>query len=347
MAKPNSGGPAELKTGYGASVMDVLTENLTAWYEQWAATIATIVAVIALFKSMSKEIQQLVSSDWRWKGWAIISRLYRKANTLYRVSRAKSVMRRTLEGSSVRIGIQVYDNCLRDDPSKSTRGQLEEITPAKPLWLNDHYVATALESLSNEGGVAKAKRYSVKSWPPNLEAYDFIPVKPDGSACEEALRIETNDRCVAYQFFDYCPKPSRFEPQYTAETVSPRKTKFQTAFPLKDMATPCELCWEKEYREKDIRTLVDNITRYDLANIATLEITGTKGELQKTIAETCIESQCQAEAKLIKPVVKQAIDIRQRQIARCTSRLPYEWLEGEKEELVATVKEYIKSQTVQ
>lgn len=326
--------------------MDILTEIWTAWNEQLGATIATILAVIALLKSMSKETQDLVSSVWRWKGWEIVFKLYKKAETAYRVRRAKSVMRRTLEGKSLLIGIQVYDNCLRSDLDKSTRSQLEEITPAKPSWLNDYYVATALESLSSDGTVIKAKRYSVTSWPSNPETYNFVTVKADGPACEEALRIETNDRCVAYQFFGYCPRPSRFEPQHTAETVSPRETRFQTSYPLKDMAPPCELCWEKEYRERDIRTLVDNITKYDLARIATLEITGTKGELQKTIAEACIESQCQAEAKLIKTVVNQAIEIRQRQIARCTSRLQYEWLEGEKEELVETLKEFIKSQII-
>ena len=327
-------------------MMDFLTEIWTAWNEQWGATIATILALSALLKTTGKEIQQLGSSVWHWKGWKIASTLYRRMNTLYRARKAKSVMRRTLEGKRLRIGIRVYENCLGEDPSKSTRGQLEDITPAKPLWLNDYYVATALESLSNEGNVAKAKRYSVNSWPPNPETYDFVAVNADESACEEAVRRETNDKCAAYQALDLCPRPPRFEPQHIAETVSPKETRFLTTYPLKDMAPPCELCWEKEYRERDIRALVDNITRYDLAGIATAEITGTNGELQKAIAETYIESQCPAEATLIKPVVKQAIEIRQRQIARYTSRSQYEWREGELEELVVTLKEYIKSQTV-
>ena len=49
----------------------------------------------------------------------------------------------------------MYDNCLRDDSSDSKRGQLEAITPAKPSWLNDYYVATALKSLLDEGKVVK------------------------------------------------------------------------------------------------------------------------------------------------------------------------------------------------
>ena len=326
--------------------MDFITEFSTVWNEGWGATIATVLAVIALLKSTGKEIQQLGSTVWRWKGWTIVSGSYRKANTLYRLRRAKSVMRRTMDGRDVQIAIQVYDTCLRENPSKSTRSQLREITPAKPFWLNDYYVATALESLSNEGSVVRAKRYHINSWPPSPEAYYFVTVSDDGAASEEAARIETNDHCVAYQSFDRCPRPSRFERQGFAETVSPTETRFKTTFALKDMAPPCELCWENQSREKDIRTLVDNITKYDFVDIAPLEITGTTGELQEAIAETYIESQYAAEVHLIKLVVEKAIDIRQRQIARCASRLQYEWQQGEKEELVATLKEHIKSQVV-
>ena len=313
--------------------MDLLAELSTAWNEGWGATIAAILAITALLKSTGKELKQLGSSVWRWKAWAIISKLCRKAVTRYRVRRAKSVMRRTLEQKSVRIGIQVYENCLRDDPSKSTRGQLEAITPAKPTWLNDYYVASALEALSNVGSVVKANRFAVNSWPPNPESYVFVAVDANESAYEEVFRMETNGKCVAYQAFSLCPMPPRFEPKQTAETVSPRETRFQTTYPLKDMAPPCELCWEKENRERDIRILVDKITKYDLASIATVEITGTDGEFQKAIAEMCVESQYPAEASLIKPVVKLAVDVRQRQIACCTSRMQCERRQAEKEEL--------------
>ena len=336
--------PAGQKTGCGASVVDSFGVIWTAWNEQLGATIATILALIALLKSMGKEIQQIGSAIWRWQGWTIVSKLCRKAKILYRVSRAKSVMRQTLEENWVRIGIGEYGHCLQEDPSKSTRRQLNEITPAHPFWLNDYYVAAALESLSTEGSVVKATRYSVKSWPPKPEAYSFMAVTADRSAYQEAVRIETNDKCVVYQSFQLCPRPSRFEPQSSAETISPRETRFKTTFPLKNMAPPCELCWEREHRERDMRTLVDNITKYDFAAITTLEITGTNGELQEAVADVCIESQYPAEVNLIKPVVKEAIDIRQRQIAPCTPRLEHEWREGEKEEIVSALKEYIKSQ---
>ena len=92
--------------------------------------------------------------------------------------------------------------------------------------------------------------------------------------------------------------------------------------------------------------LVDSITKYDLAAIASAEITGTDGELQEVVVDTCIKSQCAAEVNFIKSVVKKAIDIRQGQIARNTLRPEQGWLQGEREELVAILEEYIKSQTV-
>ena len=115
---------------------------------------------------------------------------------------------------------------------------------------------------------------------------------------------------------------------------------------MKDTALPCEVCWEKEHRERDIGNLVDNITRYDLADVATLEVIGTNGELQETITEVCIESPYPADVNLIKPLVEQALEIRQRQIACKSSRSQCEWQQGEKEELIAALKECIKSQSL-
>ena len=326
--------------------MDLLTELFAAWNEGWGATIAAILALIALVKSTGKEIQQLGSTAWHWKGWTIASESYRRAITLYRERRAKSLMRRTMERQGVQIGIRVYDACLREDPGKSTRSQLGNVTPAKPSWLNDYYVATALESLSSEGRLVKAKRNFTNSLPLRPEAYYFATVSTDGAASEEADAIETNDQCAAYQSFGSCPRPSRFDWRHTAETISPTETRFHATYSLKETAPPCELCWGKEYRERDIRTLVDNIAKYDLAEIANPEITGTNGELQEVIAETCIESPYPPEVKLIKPVVKQAIGIRQRQIDCSSPRSQYEWQQGEKEELVTALKEYIEKQTL-
>ena len=321
-------------------------DSLADIWEQFGTTITAVLAVIALLKSTSKEIHQLVSGFWRWQGWAVISKAYRKSNAQYRKHRAKSVMKRTLEGSGLLIETRVYDNCLREDPSKSVHAQLERVTPAKPSWLNDYYVATALEALSTEGSVVKAKRYSLQSWPPKPETYYFTTVNAGKSAREEAARIETDSICNVYQYFGNCQSDPRFEGKSSVETISPRETRFNTTYSLKDMAPPCDLCWEKERRERDIRALVDSITKYDLAVIATPEITGTDGEFQRVVADTCIESQCPAEVNLIKSVVNKAIDIREEQIARCVSRSQCKWLQDEKEKLADILKEYIKSQTM-
>ena len=321
-------------------------DSLADIWEQFGNTIAAILAVIALLKSTSKEVQQLGSGFWNWKGWTIIAKIYRNTNARYRERIAKGVMRRTLEESDLRIGIRTYDSCLWEDSGKSVRAQLERITPAKPSWLNDYYVATALEALSTEGSVVKAKGYSFQSWPPKPETYYFAIVNAGKSAREETARIETDSICNVYQSFGDCQKDSRFEGKRFAETISPRETRFNTTYSLKDMAPPCDLCWEKEGRERDIRALVDSITKYDLAVIATPEITGTNEELQGAVADTCIESQCPAEVDMIKLVIKRAIELRQEQITRCTSRSQYEWLQREKEELAVTLKEYIKSQTI-
>ena len=304
--------------------MDFLTAIWTAWNEQWGTAIATILAVTAFLKSMGKEMKQLVSGVWRWNGWAITSKLYRNVIARYRERRAKSVMRRTLEEKRLRIGIRTYENCLREDQSKSTRNYLKEVTPANPSWLNDYYVATALEALSIEGSVVKAKGYSLQSLPTNPETYYFETVSAGKSACEETVRIETDNMCLVYHNFGRCQSASRFESHHVAETVSPRQTKFHRTFSLKDMAPPCDMCWEKEGRERDIRSLVDNITRYDLASLATADIIGANGEFQGAIADICIESQCPAEVSLIKSVVKKAIDIRQEQITRYASRSQHE-----------------------
>ena len=180
--------------------MDSLTDIWTFWNQQVGATLATLLAAFALLKATGSGIRQAVSDVWQWKGWALLARLLRRVNTLYRVRRAKSAMRRYMEDRRLTIPIQVYDSCLGDDPSKSTRARLETITPEKPSWLNDYYLTTALESLSKEGRVAKATAYELNIWPTRPNRYIFVAVNPDESAHEIAEREETNSLCVAYQY---------------------------------------------------------------------------------------------------------------------------------------------------
>ena len=124
--------------------MDFLTELWRSWNDQWGASIATIVALIALLKATGKEVKQLVSTVWRWKGWTFVSKPYRYTIAKYRSHRSKTLFQLILERETILVGIEVYESCLQDNPRQSTRRQLREITPEKPLWLNDYYIATAL-----------------------------------------------------------------------------------------------------------------------------------------------------------------------------------------------------------
>ena len=271
----------------------------------------------------------------------MLSGLYARAKTVYRKRRAKSVMRRALQGKSVLIGIQVYADCLGLDPNESSRSQLESITPSKPSWLNDYYVATALESLSNDESVVKSERYSLNTWPPDLVRYAFHINNADISAREQAVTIETNEKCKVCQIFDLCPRESRFDCQSSAETVSASETRFTTTYVLKDRAEPCDLCWKKESLEQDIRILVEKITKYDLAHRMNVEIRGANGEFQAAVVAACIEGQCPADPEVIRSVVRQAIGIREAQIELSASKSPHDWRQNHRDDLVIGLREFL------
>ena len=187
--------------------MDFLSEIWTTWNEELAATAIAVAALIALLNGAGKAIKRLVSTVWGWKGWALVPREWSSMVTRFRSHRAKKLIQRKLERETILVRIQVYESCLQHDPRQSTRSQLREITPDNPHWLNDYYVATALESLSAEGIVAKAVGYSPNSWPPVSERYNFVTADDNESAEEIASRIETNDKCLVYQRGSGCQIP--------------------------------------------------------------------------------------------------------------------------------------------
>ncbi len=325
--------------------MDFLSDIWRAWNDQWGASVATILALIALLLNVGKETKQLVTHVARWKIWGIVPSLLRNAIRKYRSWRAESILRRALEGETFRVGIRNYDDSLRSDPWLSTRNLLRGITPDKPHWLNDHYVANALESLSAEGKVSKAIRYSPQSWPPYAVGFLFMSVREGGSAQTMSADIETNGKCLAYQTFDLCPEPPRFDVRVSRETVSLSETRTTTSFPLSNLASPCRECWKNEYREPDLLMLVEAFLKNDFARFTIPEITGANGELQEALVDLFLKCDYAPEVNLLKPLVEQAIAIRQEQISARTPESQGVWQPDDKRELTATLLEHIKSQS--
>ena len=325
--------------------MDFLTHIWRLWNDEVGTSLVGILALIALLKATGKDITQLVSAVWRWKVWTLVRKLYGHSITKYRLLRAKKLIQSKLERETISIRIRSYVSCLQEDPRHSTRSQLKEITPHKPTWLNDFLVASALESLSADGKVAKAIRYSPNSWPPEPERYQFLTFNDNQSAQEIATLIETNDKCLIFQRGAGCARPPRFEARSSAETVSTRETRFTSSFPLVDSAPPCELCWLKESRERDTRNLVESFVKHDFANEANVAVTGANGELQEVLVSLFLECEFEPEVRLLKPLVKQAINFRQEQISARSSGLQEDWQPDDKRELTATLLEQIKSQS--
>ena len=157
--------------------------------------------------------------------------------------------------------------------------------------------------------------------------YLFKTPRKNGSAPEEANEIETDGKCAAYQLSRQCRIGPRHEGRRYAETTEPGRTTFRSELWLKECAPPCEKCWEKEILERGIRLLVEDITRYDLADIATTEITGENEEFQEAVIAVCTDKKCPAEAAPIKEIVRQAIEIRRRQLGSVTTNPQTEWSE--------------------
>ena len=87
--------------------MDFLTEFRTEFQVVWnewgtlvtavGITLAAVASVVYLLSKIGKYVRQLGSVFWRWKAWKAIFGMCGRGLTLYRMRRAKSVMRRRLE----------------------------------------------------------------------------------------------------------------------------------------------------------------------------------------------------------------------------------------------------------
>ena len=91
-------------------------------------------------------------------------------------------MRSKLEGSRLTIPSRIYAGCLAENHRTSNRNMLGNITPSKPSWLNDYYVASALESLWRKGKIVKATKFELNGFPPRPELYVFLCLKKGTTA---------------------------------------------------------------------------------------------------------------------------------------------------------------------
>ena len=179
--------------------MDFLSEIWTSWNEEWGVTVATILSIIAIAMNAGDKMQRLISAVVHWKLWSAIGQRCRLAQRKYRVHKAKRAMLVNLSETDVGIPMETYDNCLTGDFRTSTRDKLAEITPQTPKWLNDYYVATALERLHCERKIAKGRLYSLNPFPPSPSEYLFQPLKTGKTAAEQTDEIETESLCIVYQ----------------------------------------------------------------------------------------------------------------------------------------------------
>lgn len=313
--------------------MDFLNQIWAAWNEQWGATTATILSIIAIALNAGDKTQRLASAITRWKGWSIARRWYLFVQKKYRIHRAKNVIFAHLEQTNVTIPIRTYSSCLTENRLTSGRNALSPITPERPSWLNDYFVATALEELRNDRKIGRAELYRLSNtWPANIEIYLFLRRRPGKTIEEQVEEEEVESRCRVEQFPPWrpqssCLEESRYDTVEHAETTGPGATSFRSQVTRKPSAPPCSRCWVRAERERDIPMLVDSITKYDLAQIATIEICGRNQEFQEAVAAVIIESDCAADASTVREIVGQAITLRRNQLNTIPREDKEEWTE--------------------
>lgn len=329
--------------------MNFLHEFWAAWNNQWGATVATILGITAIAMNAGEKFQGLASFVARWRVWATIRRLLKLEQNKYRIRRTKGAMKAKLAHSGLTITIQQYQACLTENQSSSRRNELEPITPEKPSWLNDYYVATALEEMSMKGEIAKCEMYGLSNtWPPSVETYLFLHREPGKTIEEQAEEVTSESRCRVEQFpvwrdMSSCSEETRFDIVGNSETTAPGTTIHSTKVTLKPKVPPCKRCWMRKQRKSDIRQLVDSITEYDLSHAAPVKITGMNQEFQESVIEVCIASRCSSDTKTVKEIVEQAIKIRANQIANVPVGHEAEWTGQLTENFTSSLRTYIQT----
>ena len=157
----------------------------------------------------------------------------------WRIHRAKNIMRSKLEGSLLTIPTGIHSSCLAENDRSSKRNMLGNITPEKPSWLNDYYVASALESLWRENKIVKATKFELNGFPPRPGSYQFSTVKEGTTAKQQAEEIETDSQCLVNQIFRQCLKDDRYDSRVHSETTGPGTVRHGNTYHLKGDAPPC------------------------------------------------------------------------------------------------------------
>ena len=323
--------------------MDFLTQIWGVWSGGIGTAILTVLTVVLLTMNAAERFHRVSSATVKWKGWLYLHRCYRTAQNRYRIYWAKRVVLALLDSQSWRISIESYDRCLSQDRLDSGLDVTANLVPTGPRWLNDFYVASALEALHSRGKITKAKLFDTSGWPTRAIQYRFRMVPAGTSALDETKSIETDSYCMAYQgFFDRCPTGRRYESEGYAETKSVGRVEFGTRTWKKESAPPCQRCWETQYLGRDIRMLVDSITEHDLARSTTTEITGIDSEFQKAVTVVCENNRCPTEVPLIKSVVEKGVAIRQLQIETLKTETQVEWPEDLAREFSSLLDDWVK-----
>ena len=323
--------------------MDFLNQVWVAWNEQWGATIATILSIIALSMTAGERVHRLTSAIARWRGWGAVAGCLNSLQDKYRIRRTKNIMLAAMKHKyvSVTVGVEEFNRRLIENQSFLSRDTFQGITPEKPSWLDDHYVAAALESLSEERQIVKVTKFHLDSWPPRNRYYVFLRRTNELTAEQQIDEVETESKCLVHQFWDECLYSPRYTAKSHAETIEPGRTNLGTAYWLRADAPPCSRCWDIKSRQSDIRSLVDSVTKYDLSAAATIEITGKGKEFQETVISACIGSHCEAEVATIRKIVEQAIEIRTAQICPLPPESRTEWGEQLTSEFKSKLEAFI------
>ena len=325
--------------------MDFAKPVWIALNEPWVAAILSILSILVITLTIAEKFHRLTSAITHWKGWNAVARCYKSLQKKYRIRRTKNIMLIALKHEyGYEIGINEYNYCLTENQNSSSRNTLKNITPEKPSWLNDYYVATALESLAEECRIVKAKKFHLDNWPSRPRLYLFSKRKEGITSEQQIDEVETESKCIVYQKWNECLYSPRYTAKGHAETIEPGTTQFKTEYWLKADAPPCSRCWDIKNRQSNIRSLVESITKYDMSATATIEITGRNQEFQEAVIFTCIESQCKTEVATIKKILERAIETRAAQIRTTHPGHKTEWDEQLISDFRSSLSTYIRAE---